>query len=94
MLEVQNIIPWLVPGRMVKVKDEKTDWGWGIVVHWRKYKIDVKHRKQDANWASEQNGNNINMNIYRGYLHDRCTPIYKQQYNQHNRDATWNIGSK
>ena len=33
-----NILPYLQPGRLVKVKDreKKQDWGWGVVVNFQK----------------------------------------------------------
>jgi ATP-dependent RNA helicase DOB1 len=27
----ENIVPFLVPGRMIHIKTEQFDWGWGIL---------------------------------------------------------------
>jgi ATP-dependent RNA helicase DOB1 len=38
----ENIVPFLVPGRIIKIKHENTDWGWGIVVNFNKQNIKPK----------------------------------------------------
>jgi ATP-dependent RNA helicase DOB1 len=38
----ENIVPFLVPGRIIKIKHESTDWGWGIVVNFNKQNIKPK----------------------------------------------------
>lgn len=38
----ENIVPFLVPGRLIKVKSDENDWGWGIVVNFTKMKINPK----------------------------------------------------
>jgi ATP-dependent RNA helicase DOB1 len=32
----ENIVPFLVPGRLIKIKSDDVDWGWGILVSWTK----------------------------------------------------------
>lgn len=40
----ENIISFLVPGRIIRIKDSvnKIDWGWGIVVNFTRRRINVK----------------------------------------------------
>lgn len=40
----ENIISFLVPGRIIRIKDNvnKIDWGWGIVVNFTRRRINVK----------------------------------------------------
>ena len=49
----QNIVPFLVPGRLIKVQvqsigdnEESQDWGWGIVVNFTKQKLNPKNLNQ------------------------------------------------
>lgn len=35
-------MPFLVPGRIIKIKSDLVDWGWGIVVSWTKMRINPK----------------------------------------------------
>jgi len=39
MLKPVHILPFLNPGRLVKVRDGAEDWGWGIVVNFKKQNI-------------------------------------------------------
>ena len=46
----QNIVPFLVPGRLIRVQvqsiddnEEVQDWGWGIVVNFTKQKLNPKN---------------------------------------------------
>ena len=32
----ENIVPFFVPGRLIKVKSDQMDWGWGILVNFTK----------------------------------------------------------
>jgi len=47
----ENICPFLVPGRLIKVcvidsvNQKETDWGWGILVNFTKQKINPKNIK-------------------------------------------------
>lgn len=40
----ENIISFLVPGRIIRIKDSvnKIDWGWGIVINFTRRRINVK----------------------------------------------------
>lgn len=40
----ENIVPFLVPGRLVYIKTGKDDWGWGILVSFSKQKITAKNK--------------------------------------------------
>ena len=42
MCEPENIVPFLVPGRLIKIKSDDVDWGWGILVSWTKQRINPK----------------------------------------------------
>jgi len=35
-------VPFLVPGRLVRVKSECQDWGWGVLANFSKQKINPK----------------------------------------------------
>lgn len=41
----ENILRFMTPGRLVRVVDNGTDWGWGIVVNFIKKRIDKKSLK-------------------------------------------------
>jgi len=47
--EPENIVPFLVPGRLLKIKSECVDWGWGILVSWTKQRINPKKFLMAAN---------------------------------------------
>ena len=32
----ESLLPFLVPGRLIRVKTDKDDWGWGILVSFYK----------------------------------------------------------
>lgn len=38
----ENIVPFFVPGRLIKIKSEDSDWGWGILVSFSKQRINPK----------------------------------------------------
>ena len=40
----ENIVPFLVPGRVIKIQSDGTDWGWGILASFSKQKISAKSR--------------------------------------------------
>lgn len=40
--EPEHIVPFLVPGRFLKIKSENINWGWGILVSWTKQRINPK----------------------------------------------------
>lgn len=40
--EPENIVPFLVPGRLIKIKSDNVDWGWGVLVSWTRQKINPK----------------------------------------------------
>ena len=51
----QNIVPFLVPGRLIRVQVEGSsdteaaqDWGWGIVVSFSKQKLNPKNLQQNV----------------------------------------------
>ena len=46
MVKPENIVPFLVPGRLIHVKTEKEDWGWGILVNFSKQRITAKNKSQ------------------------------------------------
>jgi len=39
----ENIVPFLVPGRMLRVKTDTDDWGWGILSSFSKQKLSAKN---------------------------------------------------
>lgn len=52
-MQPENIVPFLVPGRLIKVKIEaqdggaqSADWGWGIVVSYQKQRLSPKNISQ------------------------------------------------
>lgn len=49
----ENIVPFLCPGRLVKVKSEDVDWGWGILVAFSKQKINPKKFLSNQNKNKE-----------------------------------------
>lgn len=46
MTKPENIIPFLVPGRLIYIKTDKEDWGWGVLVSFSKQKITAKSKDQ------------------------------------------------
>jgi ATP-dependent RNA helicase DOB1 len=44
VVKPENIVPFLVPGRLIHVKTEKEDWGWGILVSFSKQRITAKNK--------------------------------------------------
>ena len=40
----ENIVPFLVPGRLIKIKSDQHDWGWGILASFSKQKITSKNK--------------------------------------------------
>ncbi len=42
VMKPENIVPFLVPGRVIRVKSDKNDFGWGIVVNFTKQRINAK----------------------------------------------------
>ena len=40
----ENIVPFLVPGRLIHVKTNKDDWGWGVLVSFSKQRITAKNK--------------------------------------------------
>lgn len=40
----ENCVPFLLPGRIIHVKTEKDDWGWGILANFSKQKITAKNK--------------------------------------------------
>lgn len=40
------MVPFLVPGRLIHVKTDKEDWGWGILVSFSKQRITAKNKSQ------------------------------------------------
>jgi ATP-dependent RNA helicase DOB1 len=40
----ENIIPFLVPGRMIRVKTEQDDWGWGILSSFSRQRVSAKNK--------------------------------------------------
>ena len=44
VMKPQNIVPFLVPGRLIHVKTGKDDWGWGVLVSFSKQKITAKNK--------------------------------------------------
>lgn len=43
VMKPENILPFLVPGRLLHIKTEKDDWGWGVLVSFSKQKINAKN---------------------------------------------------
>jgi len=41
-----NILPFLNPGRLAKVKDGSTDWGWGVIVNFQKCKPERGNKRR------------------------------------------------
>ena len=44
VVKPENIVPFLVPGRLIHVKTDKEDWGWGILVSFSKQRITAKNK--------------------------------------------------
>mmetsp|Transcript_39479 Transcript_39479/g.29156 ORF Transcript_39479/g.29156 Transcript_39479/m.29156 type:complete len:131 (-) Transcript_39479:898-1290(-) len=42
VMRAENCVPFLVPGRLVRVKHEEQDFGWGLVVNYQRQKINAK----------------------------------------------------
>ena len=42
----ENITPFLVPGRVLRIKTESADWGFGILSNFQKQRITAKNRDQ------------------------------------------------
>ena len=86
MSQPQNIVPFLVPGRLIKVqvqsigeKDEVQEWGWGIVVNFTKQKLNPKNLQQQVGRKNkelqsiiEQNETHYVLDVYL-YVKDRLT---------------------
>jgi len=86
-MEPENVCPYLVPGRMIKVSiktgegttgEKEQDWGWGILVNFSKQRINAKNinqvGRQNKELASiiEQNESHYVLDIYL-YVKDRLT---------------------
>lgn len=48
VVKPENIIPFLVPGRLVHIKTDQYDWGWGVLVNFSKQRITAKNKSQFA----------------------------------------------
>ena len=46
-------MPFLVPGRLIQVKTDKENWGWGILVSFSKQRITAKNKDQFKNKQSQ-----------------------------------------
>jgi len=46
VVKPENIVPFLVPGRIIRIKTDKYDWGWGVLVSFSKQKITAKNKNQ------------------------------------------------
>lgn len=82
----QNIVPFLVPGRLIKVQvqsigdnEESQDWGWGIVVNFTKQKLNPKNLNQQVGRKNkelqsiiENNETHYVLDVYL-YVKDRLT---------------------
>lgn len=44
MMKPENVMPFMVPGRLIHVKTDKDDWGWGILVSFSKQRINTKNK--------------------------------------------------
>jgi hypothetical protein len=44
VVKPENIIPFLVPGRLIHIKTDQYDWGWGVLVSFSKQRITAKNR--------------------------------------------------
>ena len=45
-MKPENIVPFLVPGRLIKIKTDEFTWGWGILASVSKQKITTKNKGQ------------------------------------------------
>ena len=43
-MKPENVMPFMVPGRLIHVKTDKDDWGWGILVSFSKQRINTKNK--------------------------------------------------
>ena len=82
----QNIVPFLVPGRLIQVQVEGSseneaaqDWGWGVVVNFTKQKLNPKNLAQNVGRKNkelqsiiEQNESHYVLDVYL-YVRDRLT---------------------
>jgi len=39
-------VPFLVPGRLIKIQTDQHEWGWGVLASFSKQKITAKNRNQ------------------------------------------------
>ena len=44
VVKPENIVPFLVPGRLIKIKSDQHDWGWGILASFSKQRITSKNK--------------------------------------------------
>lgn len=47
----ENVGPFLLPGRLLRVKSEKADWGWGVLLNFQKTRINIKDRKKPIGFS-------------------------------------------
>jgi ATP-dependent RNA helicase DOB1 len=49
----ENIVPFLSPGRLLKIKNSKNDWGWGVLINFQKQRLNLKDRKKPVGFSRE-----------------------------------------
>ena len=45
VMQPENVVPFLVPGRVIKIQSDSVNWGWGVLVNWKKARINPKERE-------------------------------------------------
>jgi ATP-dependent RNA helicase DOB1 len=53
----EHILPFLVPGRMVRVRNSGVDWGWGIVVTYTKQRFAARQEQLNQKTMQETHSN-------------------------------------
>lgn len=46
VIKPENILPFMVPGRLIHIKTGQYDWGWGVLVSYSKQRITAKNKQQ------------------------------------------------
>ncbi len=61
MSQSENLVPFLVPGRMLKIKD----FGWGIIVNFTKKNVELsfKNKKKESAFINQMSDQNPNFNL-------------------------------
>mmetsp|Transcript_14785 Transcript_14785/g.22932 ORF Transcript_14785/g.22932 Transcript_14785/m.22932 type:complete len:96 (+) Transcript_14785:712-999(+) len=57
-------MPFLVPGRVLYIKTEKQDWGWGILAGMKRQRVQAKNKQRGLADISQQNEPRILLDVY------------------------------